>query len=125
MRPKNEPPHHEIWINYFLRMIQLYSNKVCELSEDSNDEEITGSFSYLKSKEKELLLFLMKHYKREFTPIEVSREFNFTNKTIINRLSVLVKNGFVEPIIVNERIRSYRLSDFTKDHEKELKKDLQ
>ena len=121
---RNEPPHPEIWINYFLRMVQLYSNKVCELSEDSNTEEITGSLSYLKGKEKELLLFLMKHYKREFTPIEVSREFAVTNKTIINRLAILAKNGFVEPIMVNKRIRSYRLSDFTKDHEKELKKEL-
>ena len=63
---------------------------------------------------------MLKHYKREFTPIEVSREFDVTNKTIINRLSALVKNGFVEPIMVNERIRSYRLSDFAKSHEKEL-----
>ena len=122
---RNEPPHPEIWINYFLRMVQLYSNKVCELSEDSNTEEIIGSLSYLKGKEKELLLFLMKNYKRAFTPIEVSKEFNVTNKTIINRLSVLVKNGFVDPIMVNERIRSYKLSDFTKNHEKELKKTLQ
>lgn len=122
---RNEPPHPEIWINYFLRMVQLYSNRVCELSEDSNTEEITGSLSYLKGKEKELLLFLIKHYKREFTPIEVSKEFAVTNKTIINRLSVLVKNGFVEPVMVNERVRSYKLSTFTKDHEKELKKSLQ
>ena len=121
---RNEPPHPEIWIHYYLRMVQLYSNKVCELSEESGNEEITGSLSYLKGKEKELLLFLMKHYRREFTPIEVSREFDVTNKTIINRLSVLAKNGFVEPIMVNERIRSYRLSDFTRDHEKELKESL-
>ena len=122
---RNDPPHPEVWINYFLRLVQLYSKKVCDLSEDTNTEEITGSLSYLKCKEKELLWFLIKHYKREFTPIEVSKEFAVTNKTIINRLSVLVKNGFVEPIMVNERIRSYRLSDFTKDHEKELKKELQ
>ena len=119
---RNDPPHPEIWLNYFLRMVQLYSNKVCELSEGSYTEEITGSLSYLKEKEKELLLFLINRYKREFTPIEVSKEFAVTNKTIINRLSVLSRNGFVEPIIVNERIRTYRLSDFTKDHEKELKK---
>lgn len=122
---RNEPPHPEIWIEYFLRMVQLYSNKVCELSENTNAEEITGSLSYLKGKEKELLLFLMKKYKREFTPIEVSRELSVTNKTIINRLSVLAKNGFVEPIMVKERIRSYRLSDFTKEHEKDLKKSLE
>lgn len=119
---RNDPPHPEIWINYFLRMVLLYSNKVCELYEGSSKEEVTSSLSYLKGKEKELLLFLVRHYKREFTPIEVSREFNVTNKTIINRLSVLVKNGFVEPIMVNERIRSYRLSDYTEKHVKELEK---
>ncbi len=119
---RDEPPHPEIWINYFLRMVHLYSAKVRELSESESNEEIIGSLSYLKTKEKELLLFLMNHYKGEFTPIEVSREFNVTNKTIINRLAVLVKNGFVEPIMVNERIRYYRLSEFTKSHEDDLKK---
>ena len=105
-------------------MVLLYSNKICELSERSGEEEISGSLSYLKGKEKELLLFLIKNYKREFTPIEVSREIGVTNKTVINRLSVLVKNGFVEPLIVNQRIRSYKLSDFTKDNEKTIKKTI-
>ena len=63
---------------------------------------------------------LMKNYRGEFTPIEVSRKLAVTNKTIINRLAVLVKNGFVIPILVKERIRSYELSEFTRDHEKEL-----
>ena len=119
---RDNPPHPEIWINYFLRMVLLYSSKVCELSESESGEELDGSLSYLKSKEKELLLFLIKSYKREFTPIEVSKEFGVTNKTIINRLSTLVKNGFVIPNIVKERIRSYELSDFTRENEGEIKK---
>ena len=122
---RDNPPHPEIWINYFLRMVQLYSNRVCELSEESNTDEISGSVSYLKGKEKELLLFLMKKYKREFTPMEVSKELGVTNKTVINRLSVLVKNGFVVPILVKERIRSYELSELTRNNEKEIKKLLQ
>ena len=93
-------------------MVLLYSNKVCELSQASSEDEISGSLSYLKAKEKELLLLLLKNYPREFTPIEVSRELGVTNKTVINRLAVLVKYGFVVPIMVNERIRSYRLSDY-------------
>ena len=101
-------------------MVQLYSSKVCELQLSSNEDDISGSLSFLKGKEKELLLFLIKKYKREFTPIEVSKELSVTNKTIINRLSILAKNGFVVPILVNERIRSYELSEFTKDHEKEI-----
>ena len=92
-------------------MVLLYSNKVCELSESSNDEKLEGSLSYLKS--------------REFTPIEVSKELKVTNKTVINRLATLVKNGFVIPNMVKERIRSYELSDFTLQNEKKIRKYLE
>ncbi len=119
---RNDPPHSEIWINYFLRMVLLYSNKVCELSESSGEDKIRGSFSYLKGKERELLLFLLKQNRVEFTPIEVSRAIGVSNKTVINRLAVLAKNGFVDPILVNQRIRSYRLTDFAKDNEKAIKR---
>ena len=116
---RNNPPHPEIWVNYFLRMVLLYSERVCELSDSSSGEKLEASLSYLKGKEKELLLFLMKNYKREFTPIEVSKAFGVTNKTIINRLTVLVKNGMVVPNLGKERIRSYELSDFVKQFRSE------
>ena len=119
---RNNPPHPEIWINYFLRMVLLYSNKVRDLSKASDEEELEGSLSYLKAREKELLLFLVKNYKGDFTPIDVSKELGVTNKTIINRLSSLVKNGFVAPNLSGERIRSYMLSDFSKQHLIEIKK---
>ena len=119
---RNDPPHPEIWINYFLRMVLLYSDKVRQLSERVNTDEVGGSLSYLKEKEKELLLFLLKQYKGEFTPIEISRTLGITNKTIINRLAVLVKNGFVVPHLVNERIRSYEFSDFAKENAVKIKR---
>ena len=119
---RENPPHPEIWIRYFLRMVKLYSGKICDLQLASEEEDIAGSLSFLKGREKELLQFLIKNYRGEFTPIEVSRELSVTNKTIINRLAVLVKNGFVIPILVKERIRSYELSEFTRDHETEIMK---
>ena len=119
---RENPPHPEIWIHYFLRMVKLYSGKICDLQLASEEEDIAGSLSFLKGREKELLQYIIKNYRGEFTPIEVSRELSVTNKTIINRLAVLVKNGFAVPILVNERIRSYELSEFTRDHEKEIMK---
>lgn len=98
----------------------MYSNKVCEISENSVNNNVEVGVSYLKGKEKELLVLLIKKYKREFTPIEISQDLGVTNKTVINRLAVLVKNGFVVPILVKERIRSYKLSDFTRDNEAEI-----
>ena len=121
---RDNPPHPEIWIHYFLRMVLLYSSKVCELQENSNKDDMEGSLSFLKGREKELLLLLMERHKAEFTPIEVSKEIGVTNKTVINRLTVLAKNGFVVPVLVNERIRSYKLSEFTRKNEKALRSAL-
>ncbi len=119
---RDNPPHPEIWISYFLRMVMLYSNKVCELANNSNGKQIETSLSYLKGKEKKLLLFIIKNYKGDFTPIELSKKLNVTNKTIINRLVMLVKNGFVVPHMVNQRIRCYEISDFTKENEEAILK---
>lgn len=118
---RENPPHPEIWINYFLRMVKLYSRKVCDLQLSSEEEDIAGSLSFLKEREKELLVLLISSYRAEFTPIEVSKQLSVTNKTVINRLAVLVKNGFVIPILVNKRIRSYKLNEFAVNHEKEIK----
>ena len=118
---RENPPHPEIWINYFLRMVKLYSRKVCDLQLSSEEEDIAGSLSFLKEREKELLVLLISSYRGEFTPIEVSKQLSVTNKAVINRLAVLVKNGFVIPILVNKRIRSYKLSEFAINHEREIK----
>ena len=119
---RENPPHPEIWVNYFLRMMELYSKKVCELSLSSTEDELAGSLSYLNLKEKELLAFLLKKQLAEFTPIEVSKLLGVTNKTIINRCAKLTANGFLIPNIVKERIRSYSLSEFAKQESKQILK---
>ncbi len=103
-------------------MVLLYSSKARELSSESGKDAVESGLSHLKGKEMELLLFLLDNYNDSFTPIEVSRKLSVTNKTVINRLSSLAKNGFVEPIIVNERIRYYRISEFSRDNEKAIRK---
>ncbi len=117
---RENPPHPEIWVNYFLRMMELYSKKVCELSKESTEDELTGSLSYLNIKEKELLTFLLKNRLYEFTPIEISKQIGVTNKTIINRCAKLTTSGFLLPNIVKERVRSYSLTDFAKNNVKQI-----
>lgn len=117
---RNNPPHPEIWINYFLRMMELYSKKVCELSKASSDDELDGGLSYLNAKEKDFLVYLLKNRIFEFTPIEVSKKLGVTNKTVINRCAKLTTNGFLIPNIVRERIRSYSLSEFARKNGKKI-----
>lgn len=117
---RENPPHPEIWVNYFLRMVELYSKKVCELSKGALADDLDGSLSYLSAKEKDLLVFLLKKRMLEFTPIDVSKMIGVTNKTIINRCVKLTNHGFLIPNIVSQRIRSYSLSEFTKRNEKKI-----
>ncbi|MGN0167859.1 MAG: Fic family protein [Acetatifactor sp.] len=117
---RENPPHPEIWVNYFLRMVELYSKKVYELSKGAQADDLDGSLSYLNAKEKDFLVFLLKKRLLEFTPIDVSKMLGVTNKTVINRCAKLTNNGFLVPNIVSQRIRSYSLSEFAKRNEKSI-----
>ncbi len=117
---RENPPHPEIWVNYFLRMVELYSKKVCDIAGGAQADDLDGSLSYLNTKEKEFLAFLLKKRLLEFTPIEVSKMLVVTNKTVINRCAKLANNGFLVPNIVSKRIRSYSLSEFAKRNEKQI-----
>ena len=117
---RENPPHPDIWVNYFLRMVELYSIKVYELSKGIHENDLDGSLSYLNAKEKELLVFLLKKKLQEFTPIDVSKMLGVTNKTIINRCANLANNGFLIPNIVSQRIRSYSMSEFTRQNDKSI-----
>lgn len=120
---RENPPHPEIWVDYFLRMVELYSAKVCEIIHCSEEDQLAG-LSYLRQKDKEFLCFLIEKKIYEFTPIDVSKMIGVSNRTVINRCAKLSGNGFLIPVMVKERIRSYRLSDFTKEHEKVILKSL-
>ena len=100
------------------------AKKVYELSETSNHDELEGSLSYLNTKEKEFLAFLLKKQLYVFKPIDISKMIGVTNKTVINRCVKLANNGFLIPVIVKARVCSYRLSEFTRTNEKKILKKI-
>ena len=117
---RNNPPHPEIWINYFLRMMELYSSKVLELSLSSIENTIEGSVSHLNVKEKNFLKYILNKNINDLIPIELSKKLNVTNRTIVNWCSKLSMNGFLIPNLVNKRIRSYSITEFVKNNKKEI-----
>lgn len=106
---RNNPPHPEIWINYFLKIFTLYTSKVLSIALDETHANENKRMSHLSFKAKAFLEYLRKHNIELFAPIELSRMMNVTNRTIINWCIELSNNGFVEPIIVNKRIRRYKV----------------
>lgn len=121
---RNNPPHPEIWLSYFLRMFDLYSDKVIKLTNEGDLTWVRNGISNLKKKDKEFLRFILDRGIREVYPKKVSFELKKTNKTIINWCSVLVKVGFLVPRLAKKRILSYSLSDLCLANSSELIKEL-
>lgn len=106
---RNNPPHGEIWIKYYLRIFSLYASKVLSIAlEESNDNK-QERLSHLSKKAKDFLNYLEKNNVLSFAPIDLANKLEVTNRTIINWCSELVNNGYLRPVIVNKRIRHYEL----------------
>lgn len=101
---RNNPPHPEIWIKYYLKIFDLYASKVLSIALKKTNIQI-----YLSPKAHFFLKYLNKNNLVRFTPIELSQKMHVTNRTIINWCVELTNNGFLKPIIVNKRIRHYEL----------------
>lgn len=110
---RENPPHPEIWIDYFLRMVELYAGKATSLASGAVEADVGAGLARLGAKEKGLLAHLLEHGVREYTPIDVSRALGVTNRTVINWTAALVENGFVEPVISGQRVRSYVLTGYS------------
>lgn len=106
---RNNPPHGEIRINYYLKIFSLYASKVLSIAlEESKDNE-QERLSHLSKKAKDFLNYLDKNNVLSFAPIDLANKLKVTNRTIINWCSELVTNGYLRPVIVNKRIRHYEL----------------
>lgn len=106
---RNDPPHPEIWMNYFLRMVELYGQKVLSIANANVERGLDAPYSYLKPQERRFYDYLLANEVTDFAPIDMARSFNITNKTIINWCAALTKQGLLEPQIFKQRIRRYRV----------------
>lgn len=106
---RNNPPHSEIWIKYYLKIFSLYASKVLSIAIEKSNDNKQERLSHLSKKAKDFLSYLEKNNVLSFTPIELANKLKVTNRTIINWCSELVNNGYLRPVIVNKRIRHYEL----------------
>lgn len=106
---RDNPPHPEIWINYFIKVFSLYASKVTEIATNSVNNNEKERINQLSSKAKALLDYITKEKILEFSPIELAKAFDVSNRTIINWCIELCNNGYLKPNMVNKRIRTYSL----------------
>lgn len=106
---RNNPPHGEIWIKYYLKIFSLYASKVLIIALEEFNDNKQERLSHLSKKAKYFLNYLEKNNVLSFAPIDLANKLKVTNRTIINWCSELVNNGYLRPVIVNKRIRHYEL----------------
>lgn len=106
-----DPPHPEIWLEYFVRMMELHAKGALSLAEASGEERRAVSLSHLRPQERRFLEFLEQNGIREFGPSEIAPRLGVTNRAVINWCASLSKNGFLVPDLGGRRIRTYRLAD--------------
>lgn len=121
---RDNPPHPEIWVDYFLRMMELYSKRVYETSKDTESDDFSQGLSSLNSKEKGFLFFLLKKRLFTYKPVDVSKIVRVSGRTISNWSAGLARQGFVVPEIAHKKIVAYNLSDFSIEREKKILKRL-
>lgn len=108
---RNDPPHPEIWLEYFLKIFRLYSSKALEVASEADGKIEAERMSHLSRQAKSFLEYLGKHHTLSFAPVEIAKEMKVSNRSIINWSSELVRNGYLSPVMVNKRIRKYQVID--------------
>lgn len=104
---RQNPPHPEIWIAYFLRMVALHAKRAVELANASAQDRMATSLTHLSAKERAFLDYLKKHRIKTFRPVDLAAKLKVSNRTIVNWSAALVKNGLLTPDLSGKRILSY------------------
>lgn len=112
---RDNPPHPEIWMNYFIKVFALYAEKVTKIATDSTSQYEKERRNQLSIKARNLLSYLEKKKIHEFSPIELVDYFHVSNRTIINWCLELCHHGYLKPHLVNQRIRSYSIVNQKED----------
>lgn len=104
---RNDPPHPEIWLAYFTRMMELHAAGALGIAEASGEERRAVALSHLNARERAFLAHLESEDIRRFGPSELAKTLGVTNRTVINWCAGLVRAGFLRPEAAGARIRIY------------------
>ena len=102
-----DPPHPEIWLSYFVRMMELRAKGVRSLLSSSATERLETAQTHLSLHESRFLSHLREQGIHRFAPSELASVFGVTNRTIVNWCAALVRAGLLSPDLSGSRIRSY------------------
>lgn len=108
---RENPPHLEIWIEYFCKIMSLNAEKVYEQALEASRKNTNEIVSTLSKKDITFLRYCLENNLTAIKSKEIAELFNVTSRAVLKWMKEWVEKGILEPNAGNERITSYRLSE--------------
>lgn len=108
---RNNPPHLERWIEFFVRIMALNAEKIYEMAEKANQKERPMSLvEGLNKKDKKMLRYILENHLTDVRTKDLADIFMVTPRSISKWCKDWCERGVLEANYKNVRIVSYSLS---------------
>ncbi len=109
---RNNPPHLENWIEYFIRIMSLNAENISWQARDATkDERERLEFESLNKKDMKMLRYLLENNMDTIKTKDLANIFNVTPRAITKWCSEWVDRGVLKANYKNVRITSYSLNE--------------
>lgn len=108
---RNNPPHLEQWISFFLRIMALNAEKIYEMAEKATKKEETNHLLYtLNKKDKKMLRYVLENHLDYIKTSDLADVFMVTTRSISKWCHAWCERGILIANYKNVRIVSYSLA---------------
>lgn len=107
---RDNPPHLEIWIEYFCKIMALNAEKVYEQALEASQKDSNAVLKGLNKKDLTLLRYCLEKGLRVIKNSELAKLFGVTPRAISKWMIDWVNKGILEPNSGTSRITSYKLT---------------
>lgn len=108
---RNDPPHLEKWIEFFVRIMALNAEKIYEIAYEATRKEKENSLvTHLNKKDKKMLRFVLENHIEEIKTKQLAEIFMVSTRSISKWCAVWCERGILVANYKNVRIVSYSLT---------------
>ena len=107
---RENPPHLEIWIEYFCKIMSLNAEKVYEQALEASKKESNELLKGLNKKDLTLLRYCLENSLKVIKNSELANLFGVTPRAISKWMNDWVEKGILVPNSGTARITSYKLA---------------
>lgn len=107
---RENPPHLEIWIEYFCKVMALNAEKIYLDAKEASKKEDIFNVSLYNKKDLTLIRYCLENNKTEIRNKDLAILFEVTTRAISKWCVEWVKKGILEPSSGEKRITRYKLT---------------